>query len=445
MKSISISIQSFTVAFAIQTLLFPTQWADAWMTGIGPFAMKTTMPKAMSIHQYGGYHQDPKFTSKTMIFASLRLSLNMVTQTDIDAMAFVAPSTDMATSLATPTPGSVVTIEARLVPEGDDFVPEPVMDGIVWHAEDPPVVLSFVLGQGHTLPGLHDVVAGLRVGEHVHNVSLDAGWGSYNPQLVYTLPLSSVASSSQSLLQVDTQLQLSNGMACVVTDINEKDGIFTMDCNHPLAGTSYLASVKLLKVEEGPSEIATYSRSNTSTSRYETAVFALGCFWGGELMYMREPGVVGTAVGYTRGGILPKSDNNNSNYDTLSNVPPPSYEQVCQGTTGFTEAIAVTYNPTIVSYERLVQMGMDRLGESKYLKDQVGNDKGTQYRHGVYYANPAQAEIAQRIVASYGNDCMTECMPATKFWRAEDYHQQYLLKGGQSARKGETAVIRCYG
>jgi len=88
---------------------------------------------------------------------------------------------------------------------------------------------------------------------------------------------------------------------------------------------------------------------------------------------------------------------------------------------------------------------MDRLGENKYLLNQVGNDKGTQYRHGVYYHTPEQREIAERIVSSYGEDCVTEVKPAAKFWFAEEYHQQYLLKGGQSARKGDDSVIRCYG
>jgi peptide-methionine (S)-S-oxide reductase len=88
---------------------------------------------------------------------------------------------------------------------------------------------------------------------------------------------------------------------------------------------------------------------------------------------------------------------------------------------------------------------MDNLGENKYLKNQVGNDVGTQYRHGIYYHNPKQRDVAQVIIESFGEDCVTECLPATKFYRAEDYHQQYLLKGGQSARKGEDSVIRCYG
>lgn len=103
------------------------------------------------------------------------------------------------------------------------------------------------------------------------------------------------------------------------------------------------------------------------------------------------------------------------------------------------------YDPSVVSYERLVHLAMDRLGENKYLLNQVGNDKGTQYRHGVYYHTPEQKKVATKIVESFGEDCVTECKPAVKFWIAEEYHQQYLLKGGQSARKGDESTIRCYG
>lgn len=92
--------------------------------------------------------------------------------------------------------------------------------------------------------------------------------------------------------------------------------------------------------------------------KYQLATFALGCFWGGELAYQRERGVVGTKVGYTQGHAVN-----------------PSYEEVCTGTTGNTEAMMVSFDLSTMSYERLVHLAMDRLGESKYLLNQVGNDK----------------------------------------------------------------------
>lgn len=72
-------------------------------------------------------------------------------------------------------------------------------------------------------------------------------------------------------------------------------------------------------------------------------------------------------------------------------------------------------------------------------------NRGTQYRHGIYYHTDKQKTIAQKIVDSYGEDCVTEVLPAATWWDAEPYHQQYLLKGGQSAKKGDDSAIRCYG
>lgn len=344
------------------------------------------------------------------------------------------PNPEEATRDAIPIFGSVVTIDCRLKPEGS-FIPEPLFDGILLHDDAPSTTLSFVLGNGNYIPGLHELVSNMQVGDTVENVSLDAGWGSYDPGLVATFGFDDMGVADRSLIQPGVKISLSNGLKCTVTDVTDES--FTADANAPLAGTSYAATVKLLSVEEGPI-LSEYSEDEEAaahfkqrTSRFEVATFALGCFWGGELEYMREPGVVGTAVGYTQG------QNNAGN--------PPSYKEVCSGTTGHAEAIAVAYDPDKVSYKRLVELAMNRLGANKYLRNQVNGDKGTQYRHGVYYHTPSQKEVAEKLVGSYGEDCVTECLPAKKFWIAEDYHQQYLLKGGQSARKNDTSDIRCYG
>ncbi len=122
-----------------------------------------------------------------------------------------------------------------------------------------------------------------------------------------------------------------------------------------------------------------------------------------------------------------------------------TYEQVCSGTTGHTETLQVVYNPAVVSYQRLCELAMERLGDSAFLLNQVGSDQGTQYRHGIYYHSEEQREVAQKVLLRFGESCATELKPAAKFWDAEDYHQQYLLKGGQSAKKGATELIRCYG
>ena len=323
----------------------------------------------------------------------------------------------------TPTKGQVVTVECRLLPDGD-FVPEPLIDGVVMHEDDPAQTISFVVGRGNYLPGLHDAILQMKVGEERNGLCLDAGWGDVNPDLIATISFESSGVSKDQIKQ-GTQLQLANGMRCVVTNVSDNE--FTIDANPPLAGASFKASVKLVKAEDGPL-IGEYMDESPSTSRYQVFTCALGCFWGGELFFMREPGVVGTAVGYTQGSVVN-----------------PSYKDVCSGTTGHTEAIVVTYDPNVVTYEKLCHLAMDRLGENRYLLNQVGNDRGTQYRHGIYYHNLDQKAIAEAVVASFGEDCRTECLPARTFYFAEDYHQQYLLKGGQSARKRDQSVIRCYG
>ena len=123
---------------------------------------------------------------------------------------------------------------------------------------------------------------------------------------------------------------------------------------------------------------------------------------------------------------------------------------MCSGTTGHTEAVQVVFDPSVVSYERLCQLLVERLGDNVYLLNQVGNDKGTQYRHGIYPASEAQETTAKAVLAAVGEHktlgpVRTEVVGASTFWNAEDYHQQYLLKGGQSAKKLDTETIRCYG
>jgi len=207
------------------------------------------------------------------------------------------------------------------------------------------------------------------------------------------------------------------------------------DGNDPLAGVVFEVDVTLEGVEEGPSLGWEFSEGNgTATGeKYQVATFALGCFWGGELAYQRVPGVISTRVGYTQG-------------DTLN----PTYKQVSSGNSGHTEAIQVIYDPSKVTYKSLVQLGLNRLGDNIYILNQVGNDRGTQYRHGIYYHNNMQRKIAEEILLEYGSrndkrEVMTELKAASSFYIAEEYHQQYLMKGGQSAKKDAEETIRCYG
>ena len=128
----------------------------------------------------------------------------------------------------------------------------------------------------------------------------------------------------------------------------------------------------------------------------------------------------------------------------------PTYEQVCSGATGHTEAVQVVFDPKAVSYERLCRLLVERLDDNVYLLNQVGNDRGTQYRHGIYPASDEQEAIASAVLGKVGEhkslgSVQTEVVRASRYWSAEDYHQQYLQKGGQSAKKGYEETIRCYG
>lgn len=318
-----------------------------------------------------------------------------------------------------PKPGDICRVDVKLTPR-EGFVPEPLFDSTGR--------IAFVLDGGNYLPGLHEVISTMLPGETVEGEILDAGWGERREDLVAKVPKEGGDGLDYDKIKVGSELFLANGVKCTVTEVTDDD--FTIDANPPLAGATYSADATLLSVEEGPVARGYMEDEDNpfGDGRYEVATIALGCFWGGELEYMRVPGVVGTKVGYTQGA-----------------VENPSYQDVCSGTTGHTEAIQVVFDPDVVGYERLVQVGMERLGDSRNLLNQVGNDQGTQYRHGVYFHTKEQKEVARKVVDSYGPKCKTEILPAKVFYDAEDYHQQYLLKGGQSARKGDTETIRCYG
>jgi len=174
-----------------------------------------------------------------------------------------------------------------------------------------------------------------------------------------------------------------------------------------------------------------------SQDGYEIATFAGGCFWGIELAYQREPGVVATSVGYAQGEI-----------------EQPTYNEVCTAGTGHTEAVQVIFDPKEVSYQRLCELLLERLGRSMLLKNQVGNDRGPQYRSGIYPLTPEQRQVAEQVIAAeqenQAGPIQTEIEDAQIYWPAEEYHQQYLSKGGrfgsgQDASKGATEEIRCYG
>jgi peptide methionine sulfoxide reductase msrA/msrB len=152
----------------------------------------------------------------------------------------------------------------------------------------------------------------------------------------------------------------------------------------------------------------------------ETATFAAGCFWGVEATFRQIKGVKATAVGYT-GGRLDH----------------PTYEDVCTDRTGHAEAVQVQFDPQEVSYERLLHVFWENHDPTTV--NRQGPDVGTQYRSAIFYHTPQQkaaAEAARQALAAsgkYRREIVTEILPAATFWKAEDYHQQYLEKRGMSS------------
>jgi peptide-methionine (S)-S-oxide reductase len=149
----------------------------------------------------------------------------------------------------------------------------------------------------------------------------------------------------------------------------------------------------------------------------EKAMFGLGCFWGAERIFWTIPGVYVTAVGYAGGS-----------------TPNPTYEEVCSGLTGHTEAVLVVFDPKQVSYAQLLKVFFESHDPTQGMRQ--GNDVGTQYRSGIYVYSDEQRKEAERAKTMYDaalkekglGPITTEILSAPEFFFAEAYHQQYLAK-----------------
>jgi peptide methionine sulfoxide reductase msrA/msrB len=152
----------------------------------------------------------------------------------------------------------------------------------------------------------------------------------------------------------------------------------------------------------------------------QTATFAAGCFWGVESLFKQTKGVVETTVGYTGG-----------------TTPDPIYRLVCTGITGHAEAVQVKFDPSVVSYEELLSLFW-RMHDPT-TKNRQGPDVGTQYRSAIFYHNEEQRKAAERSkeefdrTGVYVNKATTQIVPASTFYAAEEYHQDYFEKQGGGA------------
>jgi peptide-methionine (S)-S-oxide reductase len=340
----------------------------------------------------------------------------------------------------------------------------------------------------------------------VDNISLDAGWGSRRDDLIVivTVPVDqlpqggtyqpgqtlSVAGVSVVVVSTTTTNATTNATS---TTTNQTRVV--LDANPPLAGSSYSCSFTLESMDPMPPMGSFVDQNNNNNnddddtlssvaSSFQVATFAMGCFWAAELAMMRVEGVVGTKVGYSQG-----------------NTTDPDYEQVCTGETGHVECVMVVYDARVVSYAQLVGVAVARLQQREEEEDggvtttsrrsrrargdatatsssdddddsyrsvvDVGalfrqkhnenddDDENRQYRHGIYYHSHCQRREAQAVLLRTKKNRphktsslafeRIDILPAATFYDAEPFHQQYLYKGGQSARKGCKETIRCYG
>ena len=150
----------------------------------------------------------------------------------------------------------------------------------------------------------------------------------------------------------------------------------------------------------------------TQTAATTQAVFAGGCFWGIEHVFQKVKGVAAATSGYTGGKLKD-----------------PTYRQVCRGNTGHAEAVRVTFDPDRVSYEELARLFFEIHDPTQ--RNRQGPDVGTQYRSAVFYVDEEQKRIVEQLIDKLrdkGYGVVTQVLPATEFYAAEDYHQDYLSK-----------------
>jgi peptide methionine sulfoxide reductase msrA/msrB len=150
----------------------------------------------------------------------------------------------------------------------------------------------------------------------------------------------------------------------------------------------------------------------TKMNKSDTAIFAGGCFWGVEYYMLQAPGVISTEVGYI-GGRGEK----------------PTYEEVCSHKTGYAEAVRIVFDPKKTTYENVAKLFFEIHDPTEV--NRQGPDIGDQYRSSVFYLNAEQKKTTENLISllrAKGLDVATQVVPATKFWKAEEYHQQYYAK-----------------
>ncbi len=184
--------------------------------------------------------------------------------------------------------------------------------------------------------------------------------------------------------------------------------------------TTGLFTVLVVSAEGAKPSVSAGARSEKGKLMSEKATFAAGCFWGVEATFRQLKGVLSTRVGYIGGSV--------------SN---PSYKQVCSDTTGHAEAVEVTFDPELINYNALLNVFWENHDPTQV--NRQGPDHGSQYRTAIFFHSPEQQKLAETSKREldesrrFSRSIATNIVPATEFWPAEEYHQQYLEKRGLSS------------
>uniref|UniRef100_A0A7S0E031 peptidylprolyl isomerase n=1 Tax=Hanusia phi TaxID=3032 RepID=A0A7S0E031_9CRYP len=287
--------------------------------------------------------------------------------------------------------------------------------------------VEFEVGGGRVIDGVEEAVIGMKEGElNCFKIPCEKAFGPIKLDLIVNVSKSECPED----LVVGQRLGI-KGLHVIVSNIYPDK--MEIDGNLPLAGEDLLMEVEVLRI----------LKSNDC----RLATFAGGSFWPLELIFQRIPGVVSTQAGYTGG----TKDN-------------PTYPEVCSESTGHAEAVLVKYDPKRVSYLQLLETFFEHVDVTQL--NRQGNDVGTQYRNGIYYHDLVQKKEAETAllyvqeqldvqpffdversnefdipVVQENCTVVTELLPAKKFWRAEEKHQQFLEKLGFCSEKGSKEPI----
>ncbi|CAJ1441814.1 unnamed protein product [Effrenium voratum] len=269
--------------------------------------------------------------------------------------------------------------EQRVAADGDAVLINytgKLKDGTVFDSTAGRSPLTFTLGSGQVIPGFEEAVRGLKPGDETEvSIPPEKAYGERNEALVMTVPADKAPQGLEEGMSVELGTTGARKIPAMVTQI-AADGTVTIDANPPLAGQTLNFKIGFVEFKE-------LLAPSTPPAGKEFATFAAGCFWGVEIAFQRAPGVTGTSVGYAQG----QSEK-------------PTYEEVCTGSSGHTEAVRVVYDPSAVSFEQLLETFWERVGKNATTLNRAGNDEGTQYRSGIYYHNDEQKAAAEASIKS---------------------------------------------